>query len=82
MAIASMVLGIISICIALPKSIILFPVGFLAFVLAVLGLVFGIVSLKTEGSNTKAIAGVVTSASTLFLNLCSIAFYAILLFWS
>ena len=80
MAIASMVLGIISICLALPKSFLLLPIGFTAFILAVLGLTFGIISLKNEKGNTKAIAGVVTSASALFLGVCTIVFYAILLF--
>ncbi len=80
MATASMILGIISVCLALPKSFFLLPIGFTSFVLAVLALVFGIVSLKSEGSNTKAITGVVTSASALFLGICTVIFYAVLFF--
>ncbi len=79
MATASMILGIISICITLPKSLFLLPVGFISLTLAILALVFGIISLKEEGSNAKAIAGVTTGSVTIFISICTALFYLFLL---
>jgi len=79
MATASMILGIISICISLPKSLFLLPVGLISLTLAILALVFGIISLKEEGSNAKAITGVTTGGVTIFISICTLLFYIFLL---
>ena len=79
MATASMVLGIIAICIALPMSFLIIIPSVSSFILAILALIFGIISLKHEGSNAKAITGVATAGTTMFLALCRIIIWCVLL---
>ena len=79
MATASMVLGIIAICIALPMSFLIIIPSVSSFILAILALIFGIISLKHEGSNAKAITGVATAGTTMLLALCRIIIWCVLL---